>query len=107
MDVYIADANFKKESIELWSTHPTSVVVDWIMAQHEQLHKSMAGRSQPLQWKMKVTKTYFAVVSPLSAVLGVVGRLLGMPSASFGGRCHRTLGHFVSSKEISTPELIS
>ena len=83
-DMYVVDADFHRKSLEVWSSHPNPVVMDWIRDQLKWLNNTVLGRAVPLQWDVETPKIYLTEVSLHSAALGVVGRLLKVPGIPTG-----------------------
>ena len=78
-DLFLIDADFRQSYLQTWSTHPSPVVMEWVLEQLEVLYGVMTRAKQPLTWDQMQDHVYLLMVSPLSAVLGLVGRWLCAP----------------------------
>ena len=78
-DVYVVDADFCEGTVIYWCSHPVQVILDWINEQLKVMYRLIKGKAEPYKWQELFTKINLSSVAPVSAVLGVIGRLFGVP----------------------------
>ena len=77
-DIYVVDADFQKGNLQIWSGYPNPTVIGWIKEQLIELHKVMSSVQHPWDWRWVQSHVYLTEVSPLSAMLGLIGRWLNV-----------------------------